>query len=76
MALAQLSDLKRISAASGRLELAGAPEGFDALVMADMVKARVEERFLRVELGADDYDAYAAHTPMLIPRLWRTAAKS
>ena len=37
--LAQMSDLKRIAATSGRLDLAGAPEGFDALAMADMVKA-------------------------------------
>jgi transcription-repair coupling factor (superfamily II helicase) len=38
--LAQISDFKRIAAAPGRLELTGAPEGFDALAMADMVKAR------------------------------------
>ena len=31
------------------------------------LKARLEERFLREELGAADYDAYAARTPMLIP---------
>jgi len=30
-------------------------------------KARREEAFLRQELGATDYDAYAARTPMLIP---------
>jgi protein-S-isoprenylcysteine O-methyltransferase Ste14 len=33
------------------------------------VKARVEERFLREELGADAYDAYARRVPMLVPRL-------
>ena len=38
--MSQASDLKRIAAAPGRLELMGAPEGFDALVMADIVKAR------------------------------------
>ena len=32
--------MKRIAAASGRLDLAGAPEGFDALAMADMLKSR------------------------------------
>jgi protein-S-isoprenylcysteine O-methyltransferase Ste14 len=31
------------------------------------IKARVEERFLRVQLGADAYDAYARQTAMLIP---------
>ena len=36
----QVSDLKRIAAAPGRLDLTGAPEGFDALAVADMVKAR------------------------------------
>ena len=38
--MSQASDLKRIAADPGRLELMGAPEGFDALVMADIVKAR------------------------------------
>jgi protein-S-isoprenylcysteine O-methyltransferase Ste14 len=33
------------------------------------VKARLEERFLRTELG-EAYDAYRARTPMLIP-FWR-----
>ncbi|MBV9330116.1 MAG: isoprenylcysteine carboxylmethyltransferase family protein [Alphaproteobacteria bacterium] len=31
------------------------------------MKARVEERFLRDELGAASYDAYAARVPMLVP---------
>jgi protein-S-isoprenylcysteine O-methyltransferase Ste14 len=31
------------------------------------MKARLEERFLRVELGADAYDAYSRRVPMLIP---------
>jgi len=31
------------------------------------VKARLEERFLREQLGAEIYDAYSRHTPMLIP---------
>jgi protein-S-isoprenylcysteine O-methyltransferase Ste14 len=31
--------------------------------------ARIEERFLRRELGADAYDAYARRVGMLIPRL-------
>lgn len=33
------------------------------------IKARLEERFLRQELGADAYDAYSRRTPMLIPFL-------
>ena len=31
------------------------------------VKARLEEEFLRAELGADAYDEYASRVPMLIP---------
>ena len=31
---------KRIAQATGRLDLTGAPEGFDALVMADIARAR------------------------------------
>lgn len=30
-------------------------------------KARLEEQFLRAELGAEAYDAYAARTKMLVP---------
>jgi protein-S-isoprenylcysteine O-methyltransferase Ste14 len=33
------------------------------------VKARIEEDFLRTELGAQAYDAYAARVPMLVPFL-------
>ncbi len=31
------------------------------------IKARLEERFLREELGADAYDAYRRRVPMLVP---------
>jgi protein-S-isoprenylcysteine O-methyltransferase Ste14 len=31
------------------------------------IKARVEERFLREQLGPDTYDAYAKRVPMLVP---------
>ena len=31
------------------------------------LKARVEEGFLRTELGAQAYDAYARRTAMLVP---------
>ena len=33
------------------------------------LKARIEEGFLRTELGREAYDAYAARTPMLVPFL-------
>lgn len=36
-------------------------------------KAKREERFLRAELGAAQYDSYAAKTPMLLPTLKRHA---
>ena len=38
--MAQPPDLKRIAQLSGRVELTGAPEGFDALIMADVARAR------------------------------------
>src|SRR6201994_2670816 len=34
------AEMRRVSDDSGRLDLVGAPEGFDALVMADIVRAR------------------------------------
>jgi protein-S-isoprenylcysteine O-methyltransferase Ste14 len=42
---------------------------FGALVLTAVmtVKGRDEEGFLRRELGAADYDAYAARVPMLVP---------
>ena len=33
------------------------------------IKARIEEEFLRDQLGAEAYDAYARHVPMLVPWL-------
>jgi protein-S-isoprenylcysteine O-methyltransferase Ste14 len=41
--------------------------GFAVLTMTYVIKARLEERFLRDELGADAYDAYARRVPMLLP---------
>jgi len=35
-----VADLKHVAKADGRLDLTGAPEGFDALVMADIARAR------------------------------------
>ena len=37
------------------------------LIVAYRMKARLEETFLRDELGADVYDSYRARVPMLIP---------
>jgi protein-S-isoprenylcysteine O-methyltransferase Ste14 len=37
------------------------------LIAGYWLKARIEERFLRGELGAEAYDAYARKTAMLIP---------
>ena len=34
------AELRRVAEDPGRLDLVGAPEGFDALAMADIVKAR------------------------------------
>ena len=36
-----------------------------------VLKAKMEERFLRDQLGADAYDAYARRVPMLAPFSWR-----
>jgi protein-S-isoprenylcysteine O-methyltransferase Ste14 len=41
--------------------------GFGLLVIGLILKARLEERFLREELGADVYAAYAKRVPMLVP---------
>jgi protein-S-isoprenylcysteine O-methyltransferase Ste14 len=41
--------------------------GFIVLTIGWYVKARQEERFLRTELGADEYAAYARRVPMLVP---------
>ncbi len=43
--------------------------GFAVLTLGCWIKARLEERFLRAELGPADYDAYAARTGMLLPFL-------
>jgi protein-S-isoprenylcysteine O-methyltransferase Ste14 len=43
--------------------------GLAVLVLGFWIKARLEERFLRAELGAEAYDAYARRTGMLFPGL-------
>jgi protein-S-isoprenylcysteine O-methyltransferase Ste14 len=42
--------------------------GLVLVVLGFWLKARFEERFLRAELGAEAYDAYARRTGMLFPR--------
>jgi protein-S-isoprenylcysteine O-methyltransferase Ste14 len=37
------------------------------VILSCWIKARLEESFLRAELGAAAYDAYARRVPMLIP---------
>jgi protein-S-isoprenylcysteine O-methyltransferase Ste14 len=41
--------------------------GMMVMTLGWYIKARLEERFLRDELGADAYDAYARRVPMLMP---------
>ncbi len=45
--------------------------GVALLTFGWYVKARLEERFLREQLGRDNYDAYAQRVPMLIPSIGR-----
>ena len=47
----------------------GAVLGAAAMAIGFFMKARVEERFLRSELGEDRYGSYARRVPMLIPFL-------
>jgi len=41
--------------------------GASLMTLGWYIKARLEERFLRAELGAEAYDAYARRTAMLVP---------
>lgn len=41
--------------------------GAAIMALGFWIKARVEERFLREQLGADSYDAYRRRVPMLLP---------
>ena len=55
------------SATAALRATAGAWIGMALLTAGWYVKARLEERFLREQLGPDNYDAYARRVPMLIP---------
>ncbi len=46
---------------------AGAWLGAAVMTIGWYIKARVEERFLAEELGAESYSAYARRVPMLVP---------
>ena len=41
--------------------------GAAIMTLGFWIKARLEERFLRQELGAAGYDAYSRRVPMLVP---------
>ena len=43
--------------------------GFALLAVGFWMVARIEERFLREQLGAEAYDGYSQRTPMLLPWL-------
>ncbi len=43
--------------------------GLLVLGVSYYLKARLEEKFLRTELGTEAYDAYARRVPMLVPRI-------
>jgi protein-S-isoprenylcysteine O-methyltransferase Ste14 len=45
--------------------------GASLMTVSWYIKARMEEQFLREQLGAKDYDAYARRVPMLVPFLKR-----
>jgi protein-S-isoprenylcysteine O-methyltransferase Ste14 len=58
-----------ILATAGLRGSAGAWLGAAVMIAGFSIKARLEEEFLRKELGADAYDAYARRVPMLVPWL-------
>ena len=58
-----------ILATAGLRGSAGAWLGAAVMIAGFYIKARLEEEFLRKELGADAYDAYARRVPMLVPWL-------
>ena len=58
------------SAATAALEAKAVSfAGLVLIILGFWIKARLEERFLREELGPEAYDAYASRTGMLFPDL-------
>ena len=53
-----------VAVAEGRI---GAFAGAGLMTLGFWMKARLEENFLRGELGAEAYDAYRRRVPMLLP---------
>jgi transcription-repair coupling factor (superfamily II helicase) len=68
--------LRRVADDPGRLDLVGAPEGFDALVMADLVKARkglsvfVARDAARLSAFADAFRFFASNIEVLTFPSW------
>jgi protein-S-isoprenylcysteine O-methyltransferase Ste14 len=61
--------LLAIAATAALRGTAGGCLGALIIAVGLVLKARVEEQFLRVELGEAHYDAYARRVPMLVPFL-------
>ena len=70
------AEMRRVSDDPGRLDLVGAPEGFDALVMADIVKARkglsvfVARDGARLSAFADAFRFFAPGVQVLTFPAW------
>ena len=58
-------DVSRIAKAQGRLDLTGAPEGFDALVVADVARAR---KGVVLFIARDGARATAFESPFIFGR--------
>jgi protein-S-isoprenylcysteine O-methyltransferase Ste14 len=63
-----------VAATAALIGTASALAGLALVVLGLWIKARLEERFLRAELGPD-YDAYARRTGMLFPGLQPRASR-
>jgi protein-S-isoprenylcysteine O-methyltransferase Ste14 len=59
--------LLSVAATAGLRGTAAAVLGAATIGIGLFLKARVEERFLRSELGSQRYDGYARRVPMLVP---------
>jgi protein-S-isoprenylcysteine O-methyltransferase Ste14 len=55
---------------AGPINIAGAA----ILIVSFVLKARLEERFLKQELGAETYESYQRRVPMLVP-FWPMSAR-
>jgi len=70
------AQLRRVAEDPGRLDLVGAPEGFDALVMADVVKARkglsvfVARDAARMSAFAEAFGFFASNVEVLTFPSW------